>query len=104
MSDLQIDEQSPERELLRTQPTPLKSPSPNCPRVKGFPPPAPLAFKIKEGFETLVTQSLENVVEIEQVLKIAGIAKVQERVFEMYICRHTRSWLVKMQGSLFFVI
>ena len=76
MSDLQIDEQSPERELLRTQPTPLKSPSPNCP------PPAPLAFKIKEGFETLVTQSLENVVEIEQVLKIAGIAKVQERVGE----------------------
>ena len=76
MSDLQIDEQSPERELLRTPPIPLKSPSPN------YPPPAPLAFKIKEGFETLVTQSLENVVEIEQVLKIAGIAKVQERVGE----------------------
>ena len=43
-SDIQIGEESPERELLRTQPSPLKSPSPSSPRAKGFPPPAPLAF------------------------------------------------------------
>ena len=52
-SDLQIGEESPERELLRT--TPLKFSSPSSPRVKGFPPPAPLAFtppKIQEGCET----------------------------------------------------
>ena len=51
--DLQIGEESPERELLRT--TPLKFSSPSSPRVKGFPPPAPLAFtppKIQEGCET----------------------------------------------------
>ena len=54
-SDLQIGDESPERELLRTQPSHLKSPPPSCPRVKGFPPPAPLAFtppKIQEGCET----------------------------------------------------
>ena len=58
-SDLQIGEESPERELLRTRSTPLKFPSPSSPRVKGFPPPAPLAFtpsKFQEGFETQVTQ------------------------------------------------
>ena len=58
-SDLQIGEESPEREVLRTQLTPLKSPCPSSPRAKGFPPPAPLAFtppKIQEGFETPVTQ------------------------------------------------
>ena len=58
-SDLQIGEESPEREQLRTQLTPLKSPCPSSPRAKGFPPPAPLAFtppKIQEGFETPVTQ------------------------------------------------
>ena len=50
---------SPEREVLWTQLTPLKSPCPSSPRAKGFPPPAPLAFtplKIQEGFETVVTQ------------------------------------------------
>ena len=41
-SDLQISEESPERELLRTQPTLMKSPSPCSPR--SFPPPSPLAF------------------------------------------------------------
>ena len=41
-SDLQISEESPERELLRTQPTLMKSPSPSSPR--SFPPPSPLAF------------------------------------------------------------
>ena len=54
-SDFQIGNESPERELLRTQPTLVKSPSPSSPRVKGFPPPAPLAFtppKIQEGCET----------------------------------------------------
>ena len=47
-SDLQIDEgevESPERELLRTQSSPVKSPSPSfSPNVKSFPPPAPLVF------------------------------------------------------------
>ena len=41
-SDLQISEESLERELLRTQPTLMKSPSPSSPR--GFLPPSPLAF------------------------------------------------------------
>ena len=55
----QIGEESPEREVLRTQLTPLKSPCPSSPRAKSFPPPAPLAFtppKIQDGFETPVTQ------------------------------------------------
>ena len=65
-SDLQIGEESPERELLRNQLTPLKFPSPSSPGVNGFPPPAPLAFtpsKLQvgfEGFETPVTQLLER--------------------------------------------
>ena len=61
-SDFQIGNESPERELLRTQPTLVKSPSPSSPRVKGFPPPAPLAFtpsKIQEGFETKVEDNIE---------------------------------------------
>ena len=70
-SDLQIGEESPEREQLRTQPSPLKSPSPSSPCVKGFPPPAPLAFtpeRIQEGIETPVTQPVENIV-VENVVK-----------------------------------
>ena len=47
-SDLQIGEESPEREVLRTQPTPQqtpsKSPFPCSPRAMGFPPPGPLVF------------------------------------------------------------
>ena len=61
-SDFQIGDESTERELLRTQPTLVKSPSPSSPRVKGFPPPAPLAFtpsKIQEGFETKVEDNIE---------------------------------------------
>ena len=85
-SDLQIGEESPERELLRTQSSPLKSPSPSSPRVKGFPPPAPLAFtppKIQEGFEILVAQSGENVVEMLKIAKETAIEvtpKVDENV------------------------
>ena len=41
-SDLQISEEYPERELLRTQPTLMKTPSPSSPR--GFPLPSPFAF------------------------------------------------------------
>jgi len=87
-SDLQIGEESPERELLRTRSTPLKFPSPSSPRVKGFPPPAPLVFtppKIQEGFETPVTQSGENIVEVEKVSKETAkeveveVAKVAEQ-------------------------
>ena len=85
-SDLQIGEESPEREQLRTQPTPLKFPSPSSPRVKGFPPPAPLVFtppKIQEGFETPVAQSGENVVVVEKVSKETAkeveVAKVAEQ-------------------------
>ena len=71
-SDLQIGEESPERELLRTQPTPqqtpLKSPSPSSPLATGFPPPTPLAFtppKIHEGFEIPV-----EVAQAEEVDKL----------------------------------
>ena len=87
-SDLQIGEESPEREQLRTQPTPLKFPSPSSPLVLGFPPPAPLLFtppKIQEGFETPVSQSGENVVEVEKVSKETAkeveveVAKVAEQ-------------------------
>ena len=85
-SDLQIGEESPEREQLRTQPTPSKFPSPSSPLVLGFPPPAPLLFtppKIQEGFETPVSQSGENVVEVEKVSKETAkeveVAKVAEQ-------------------------
>jgi len=85
-SDLQISEESPERrELLRTQPSPLKSPSLSPPGVKGFPPPAPLAFtpsKIQEGFEIPFTQSVESV-EVEKVLVSAKEAEVVENIAEI---------------------
>ena len=45
--DLQISENevdSPEREMLRSQIFPEKSPPPSPPCVKGFPSPAPLVF------------------------------------------------------------
>ena len=45
--DFQISENevdSPEKETLRSQTFPEKSPPPNPPYVKGFPPPAPLVF------------------------------------------------------------
>ena len=76
-SDLQIGEESPERELLRTRSTPLKFPSPSSPRVKGFPPPAPLAFtpsKFQEGFETQVTQ-LERSKDAELFEKAIEVAE-----------------------------
>ena len=81
-SDLQIGEESPGKELLRTQPSPLKSSSPSSPRVMGFPPPAPLAFtppKIQEGFEIPVTQSVESV-EGEKVLVSAKEDEVVEKM------------------------
>ena len=81
-SDLQIGEESPEKELLRTQPSPLKSSSPSSPRVMGFPPPAPLAFtppKIQEGFEIPVAQSVEGV-EGEKVLVSAKEDEVVEKI------------------------
>ena len=84
-SDLQIGEESPERELLRTQSSPLKSPSLSPPGVKGFPPPAPLAFtpsKIQEGFEIPFTQSVESV-EVEKVLVSAKEAEVVENIAEI---------------------
>ena len=85
-SDLQISEESPERrELLRTQPSPLKSPSLSPPGVKGFPPPAPLAFtpsKIQEGFEIPFTQSVESV-EVEKGLMPAKEAEVVENIAEV---------------------
>ena len=60
-SDFQIGEESPEKELLRTQPTPLKSPHPISPCAKGLPPPAPLAFTPpKEGFETPVNTEVKG--------------------------------------------
>jgi len=66
-SDIRIAEsegESPEKEMLRSQPSPENSPSLiSPPSVKGFPPPAPLAFtplktlsEIQEGFETPVSQ------------------------------------------------
>ena len=58
-SDLQISEESPERELLRTQPTPMKSPSLSSPR--GFPPPSPLSFTpTKIQVEQVAEISLES--------------------------------------------
>ena len=65
-SDIRIAEsecESPETELLRSQPSPENSPSLiSPPSVKGFPPPAPLAFtplktlsETWEGFETPTT-------------------------------------------------
>ena len=58
-SDLQISEESPERELLRTQPTPMKSPSLSSPR--GFPPPSPLSFTpTKIQVERVAEISLES--------------------------------------------
>ena len=58
-SDLQISEESPERELLRTQPTLMKSPSPSSPR--GFPPPSPLSFTpTKIQVEQVAEISLES--------------------------------------------
>ena len=70
-SDFQISEAeigSPERELLRTQSSPEKSPSPcSPPNVKSFSPPAPLAFTpIKTKNEKEV---LENVKAVEEVGK-----------------------------------
>ena len=67
-SDLQIGEDSPEKEQLRMQLTPLKSPFPSP--TRGFPSPAPLAFtppKIQEKCETPVTPSVENVQTQEEV-------------------------------------
>ena len=58
-SDLQISEESPERELLRTQPTPMKSPFLSSPR--GFPPPSPLSFTpTKIQVEHVAEISLES--------------------------------------------
>jgi len=65
-SDIRIAEsegESPEKEMLRSQPSPENSPSLiSPPSVKGFPPPAPLAFtplktlsETREGFETPAT-------------------------------------------------
>ena len=82
-SDLQIGEESPERELLRTRSTPLKFPSPSSPRVKGFPPPAPLAFtpsKFQEGFETPVTLLLERSKDAELFEKVIEVAESVENV------------------------
>ena len=61
-SDLQISEESPERELLRTQPTLMKSPSPSSPR--GFLPPSPLAF-------TPTKIKAEHVAEMASLLTVA---------------------------------
>ena len=47
--------ESPERELLRSQPSPDNSSCISPPSVKGFPPPAPLLFtpsKNQDGTET----------------------------------------------------
>ena len=57
-TDLQIGEsevESPERELLRSQPAPKNSSCISPPSVKGFPPPTPLLFtpsKNQDGTET----------------------------------------------------
>ena len=68
-SDIGIAEsegESPEKEMLRSQPSPEKSPSLiSPPSAKGFPPPAPLAFtplktlsETREGFETPATHQV----------------------------------------------
>ena len=56
--------ESPEKELLRSQPSPEKPPSPISPSsAKGFPPPAPLAFtpaKLKEDVEEPAFESHDD--------------------------------------------
>ena len=66
-SDFKIGDseiESPEKELLRSQPSPEKPPSPISPSsAKGFPPPAPLAFtpaKLKEDVEEPAFESHDD--------------------------------------------
>ena len=53
--------ESPEKELLRSQPSPEKVPSPiSPPDAKGLPPPAPLVFTRAKSQEDIVDLALES--------------------------------------------
>ena len=75
--DIQISENevdSPERESLRSQTFPEKSPHPSLPYVRGFPPPAPLVFTPSQIKAVEEVESVENV----EVEKVVDTAKEQE--------------------------
>ena len=63
-ADFKIGEseiESPEKELLRSQPSPEKAPSPISPSsAKGFPPPAPLAFTPAKLQEDIVDSASDS--------------------------------------------
>ena len=63
-ADFKIGEseiESPEKELLRSQPSPEKAPSPISPSsAKGFPPPAPLAFTPAKLQEDIVDPASDS--------------------------------------------
>ena len=69
--DIQISENevdSPERESLRSQTFPEKSPHPSLPYVRGFPPPAPLVFTPSQIKAVEEVESVENL-EVEKVVE-----------------------------------
>ena len=91
-SDIGIGEnevESPEKELLRSQPCPENTPPPCSPCVRGFPSPAPLVFtpcKV-ESEETAKEVEVESEVELESEVEVESektakeveIAKVDEQ-------------------------
>ena len=87
-TDFQIGEhemESPERESLRSQSYPEKTPSPpiSPPSVRGFPPPAPLSFtpsKNQDGTESPEISEETVVKEVAEVVKeVAKVAEVAEK-------------------------
>ena len=91
-SDIGIGEnevESPEKELLRSQPCPENTPPPCSPCVRGFPSPAPLVFtpcKV-ESEETAKEVEVESEVELESEVEVESektakeveVAKVDEQ-------------------------
>ena len=91
-SDIGIGEnevESPEKELLRSQPCPENTPPPSSPCVRGFPSPAPLVFtpcKV-ESEETAKEVEVESEVELESEVEVESektakeveVAKVDEQ-------------------------
>ena len=91
-SDIGIGEnevESPEKELLRSQPYPENTPPPCSPCVRGFPSPAPLVFtpcKV-ESEETAKEVEVESEVELESEVEVESektakeveVAKVDEQ-------------------------